>query len=122
MRTVLLLALLQSPLSALAAPTPAPTSSESTDGRELAANPVPQILRSAEDAHQAVRRIGEQSEKRALIDDVHARLPAIVGKIAPLASEEALISHRDIADLRPALLRADLTLASWDADLEAAVR
>ncbi|MGZ6078028.1 MAG: mechanosensitive ion channel family protein [Myxococcaceae bacterium] len=122
MRTVLLLALLQSPLSALAAPTPAPTSSESTDGRELAAIPVPQILRSAEDAHQAVRRIGEQSEKRALIDDVHARLPAIVGKIAPLASQEALISHRDIADLRPALLRADLTLASWDADLEAAVR
>ncbi|HSP18157.1 MAG TPA: mechanosensitive ion channel domain-containing protein, partial [Myxococcaceae bacterium] len=120
MRTVLLLALLQSPVGVPAASPQQPPLESTPPG--VQAIPVPQILRSAEEAHRVVRRIGEDSAKRELIDDVHARLPGIVAKIDPLASEEALISRRDVADLRPALLRADLTLSSWDSQLEATVR
>lgn len=122
MRTVLLLALLQSPLGGAPATSPPQPAHLDPAAAGVPAIPVPQIIRSAEEAHRAVRRIGEESEKRELIDDVHARLPGIAAKIDPLASEEALISRRDVADLRPALLRADLTLASWDGDLESAVR
>ena len=121
MRTVLLLALLQWPLGNPAPSSPAVAAVESSDGG-IAAIPVPEILRATEDAHRAVRTIGEQLEKRQIVDEVHQRLPVLVGRLDPLAGADIPISRRDAADLRPALLRADQTLAAWDTALESAVR
>src|SRR3982751_82924 len=119
MRTLLLLAALQWPMGA---PAPvAPPAAELADGG-VAAIPVPQILRSAEDAHRTVKSMDARLENRQLVEGIRASLPAVVAKIDPLASQEALLSRRDMADLRPALLRADQTLATWEAALEAAVR
>ncbi len=121
MRTVLLIALLQWPLGMPAASSSTAVVVESSDGG-IAAIPVPEILRATEDAHRAVRTIAEQLEKRQIIDEVHERLPVLVRKLDPLAGADIPISRRDAADLRPALLRADQTLAGWDAALESAVR
>ena len=124
MRTVLLLAaMLQWPLGipGPSAPSAPAAVNESVDGG-LAAIPLPQILRSAEDAHRTVRSMAERLDDRQLVDEVQEGLPALVAKIDPLAGQDSLISGRDVADLRPALLRADQTLAAWDAQLEAAVR
>jgi potassium efflux system protein len=123
MRTVLLLALLQWPIGMPAPSSPAstPTAAEPTDGG-IAAIPVPQILRSGEDAYRTLRAMSEQLEKHQLVDDIHSRLPAIVARVEPLAARGAVTARRDLADLRPALLRADQTLAGWDSELEGTVR
>ncbi|HUM11971.1 MAG TPA: mechanosensitive ion channel domain-containing protein [Myxococcaceae bacterium] len=123
MRFVLLAALLQWPLGP-AAPSaaPAPAAAVEPGDGGVAAIPLPELLRSAEDAHRTVKSMAEPLGDRRLIEEVQQRLPALVEKVDPLAGQGALVSRRDEADLRPALQRADQTLGVWDDGLESAVR
>ncbi len=122
MRTVLLVALLQWPPGIPAPSLPASPPAAEGANAGPAAIPLPQILRAAEDAHRTLRSMSDRLEQHRLLDEVHERLPALAAKVDPLAGQDMLLSRRDVADLRPALMRADQTLAAWDEQLEATVR
>jgi potassium-dependent mechanosensitive channel len=83
---------------------------------------LPLILRSAEEARRTLRSMSERASVQDLIVEIQRELPELVSKTDPLVARGAVVSVRDVADVGPALRRADETLSGWDADLESAVR
>jgi small-conductance mechanosensitive channel len=119
MRTVLLIAFLQLPLDP---PVPEPPAAAEPADAGPKAIALPRIIRSAEDVHRTLRPTLERIDHRQLVEEVQKGLPVLSAKIEPLAGAEAARHHGDLTDVGPALLRADETLSSWDADLESAVK
>ena len=122
MRTVLLLAGMLQGLSgvATASPTPAPALDSTDHG--IAAIPPPDVVRSAEDAHRTLRSMEEGLENHRLVDDVQRRLPELVAKVDPQLTVNVALSTAEVLELRPALQRADQTLAVWDGELQSLLR
>jgi small-conductance mechanosensitive channel len=123
MRFLLLAALLQWPLGA-EAPAPAAEPAPVPEVRDAgpAAILLPEVLRSAEKAHGALQSMAKPLADRELIEEVQQGLPTLVSSIDPLAGKGSLPPKQDLADVRPALQRADDTLSTWDEGLESAVR
>jgi potassium efflux system protein len=122
MRFLLLAALLQWPLGP-EAPSPAaePPVPEVRDAGP-AAILLPEVLRSAEKAHGALKAMAKPLADDQLIEEVKEGLPPLVSSIDPLAGKGPRPPKQDLADVRPALQRADDTLSTWDDGLESAVR
>ncbi len=123
MRTVLLLALLQWPLGA-EPPTPAAAPTPETESRDAgpAAIALPEVLRSVEKAHRALKSMAEGLADDQLIEEVQKGLPALVSSVDSLTGAGPPSPKQDLADVRPALQRADGDLSKWDEGLESAVR
>ena len=122
MRTVLLLAGMLQGLSGVATSSPMPVPALDSSDRGLAAIPPPDIVRSAEDAHRALRSMTEGLENRRLVDEVQRRLPELVAKVDPQLTVNVALSTAEVLELRPALQRADQTLAVWDGELQSLLR
>jgi len=123
MRFLLLAALLQWPLGAedsspAAAAAPVPEVRDAGPAAIL----LPDVLRSAEKAHGALKSLAKPLADRELIEEVQTGLPTVVSSIDPLTGKGPLSPKRDLTDVRPALQRADDTLSTWDDGLESAVR
>jgi len=105
-----------------------PGAGEGAKGSEPAAPaaiPLPSIIRSAEDAHRALARIGERLGDEAEVAEVVERLPALqkfVERLMPAGEPTLEMPDRDLADLRQAVLRNEQQLARWDGRLEDSVR
>src|SRR5512132_2104103 len=123
MRFLLLAALLQWPLGP-DAPSPAPEPAPVPEVRDAgpAAILLPEVLRSAEKAHGALKAMAKPLADDQLIEEVKQGLPPLVSSIDPLAGKGPRPPKQDLADVRPALQRADDTLSTWDDGLESAVR
>jgi potassium efflux system protein len=123
MRTVLLLALLQWPLGA-EPPTPAAAPTAETESRDAgpAAIALPEVLRSVEKAHGALKAMAEGLADDQLIEEVQKGLPALVSSVDSLTGAGPPSPKQDLADVRPALKRTDDALSTWDEGLESAVR
>ena len=123
MRLLLLTALLQWPLGP-EAPSPAAEPAPAAEVRDAgpAAILLPEVLRSAEKAHGALKAMAKPLADDQLIEEVQQGLPALVSSIDPLAGKSPRLPKQDLADVRPALQRADDTLSTWDDGLESAVR
>ena len=83
---------------------------------------LPEVLRSAEKAHGALKAMAKPLADDQLIEEVQKGLPALVSSIDPLTGKGPLPPKQDLADVRPVLQRADDTLSTWDDGLESAVR
>ncbi|HZX40982.1 MAG TPA: hypothetical protein VFE93_04030, partial [Myxococcaceae bacterium] len=123
MRTVLLAVLLLWTLGP-EPPSPAAEPAPAAEVRDAgpAAILLPEVLRSAEKAHGALKAIAKPLADDQLIEEVQQGLPALVSSIDPLTGKGPLPPKRDLTDVRPALQRADDTLSTWDDGLESAVR
>jgi small-conductance mechanosensitive channel len=92
-----------------------------------AAIELPTLPRASEEAHRALRRIGDRIEDDAVLEDVKAQLPAtaegLVG-LAPSATPERLseLADRDRFDLRQLLAGNDQALSRWEDRLEESAR
>jgi potassium efflux system protein len=123
MRFLLLAALLQWPLGP-EAPSPAAESAPVAEVRDAgpAAILLPEVLRSAEKAHGALKAMAKPLADDQLIEEVQQGLPTLVSSIDPLAGKGPRPPKQDLADVRPALQRADDTLSTWDEGLESTAR
>ncbi|RPH68605.1 MAG: hypothetical protein EHM78_18300 [Myxococcaceae bacterium] len=123
MRFLLLAALLQWPLGA-DAPSPEAAPAPVAEVRDAgpAAILLPEVLRSAEKVHGALKSMAKSLADRQLIEEVQQGLPTLVSSIDPLTGKGPLPPKRDLTDVRPALQKADDTLSTWDEGLESAVR
>ena len=123
MRFLLLAALLQWPLGS-EAPSPAAEPAPEPEARDAGPTAIllPEVLRSAEKAHGALKSMAKSLADRQLIEEVQQGLPTLVSSIDPLTGKGPPPAKRDLTDVRPALQRADDTLSTWDEGLESAVR
>jgi len=97
------------------------------DATAPAAIPLPSLVRSAEETHRALRRIGDRLDDAAVLRDVEARLPAAVealDRLGPAVDPGRLseLAGRDLLDLKTLLIRNEQGLARWDERLEEAAR
>jgi small-conductance mechanosensitive channel len=116
------LAVLAPPEPAAAAKTPPPAAPAPAGP---AAIPLPSVIRSAEQAIAAIRRLEAQAEPDPDAEAINAdvsEIARILDQTAPLVAPDRLgrLSRRDLADLRQELMRHDARLARWDSQLEAA--
>src|ERR1700742_1525036 len=121
MHAAVLMVLLQLPLESPAPEPAAPAAAEPEDAGPRAIA-FPRIIRSAEDVHRTLRSMQERIDHRQLVEEIRKELPVLSAKLEPLAEVGAGKHHGDLSDVGPALLRADETLGTWDADLESAVK
>jgi len=90
-----------------------------------AAIPLPAVVRSAEQAIAALRKLEAQAEPDPAEEGIHgeiSEIARILDQTAPSVAPDRLgqLSGRDLADLRQELMRHDARLARWDVQLEAA--
>src|SRR6516164_1205067 len=121
MWTALLIAVLY---SAPATPTEAPEHSTKSEpvNAGTAPIPLPQIIRSAEEAHRTLRTKLASLEEVNVAEEIQTELPALAAKVEPLAGRSTPLSKQELTNLGPALLRADEILAPWESELESAVK
>src|SRR5207344_3208545 len=118
MRLLLLAALLQWSLGAEAPSEAAPAPVPEVRDAGPAAILLPDVLRSAEKAHGALKAMAKPLADDELIEEVQKGLPTLVSSIDPLTGKGSPSPKQDLADVRPVLQRADDTLSTWDDGLE----